>query len=310
MISRIASSTSAEVPLGLLEPRAGRGADVQAELAGIDRREEVVADERQQRQPADDDQRRTTANTRPRCAQVPRQHARRTPSRSRSNARSNAGVDAGRRSQPRAGAWPWACDLGRQQVLHHRRHERPRQQVRGQHREHDGQGQRREQVLRRARRGTPPRRTRCRSSASRRTPAPAICWAPSRIACRSGLPSARLRWMFSISTVASSTRMPTASARPPSVITLSEWPSANSSDDRRQDRQRDRDGDDQRAAPATRGTAGSSPPSAAAAIDALDARTPSIGRRDEQRLVEQQLDLSAPGGAAARIVGQHAPSPG
>jgi len=32
--------------------------------------------------------------------------------------------------------------------------------------------------------------------------------------------------MFSISTVASSTRMPTASARPPSVITLSVWPIA------------------------------------------------------------------------------------
>lgn len=32
--------------------------------------------------------------------------------------------------------------------------------------------------------------------------------------------------MFSISTVASSTRMPTASAIPPSVMTLSVWPSA------------------------------------------------------------------------------------
>ena len=31
--------------------------------------------------------------------------------------------------------------------------------------------------------------------------------------------------MFSISTVASSTRMPTASASPPSVMTLSVWPS-------------------------------------------------------------------------------------
>jgi hypothetical protein len=35
-----------------------------------------------------------------------------------------------------------------------------------------------------------------------------------------------LRWMFSMATVASSTRMPTASARPPSVITLSVMPSA------------------------------------------------------------------------------------
>ena len=33
--------------------------------------------------------------------------------------------------------------------------------------------------------------------------------------------------MFSISTVASSTRMPTASAMPPSVMVLSDWPSAH-----------------------------------------------------------------------------------
>ena len=54
----------------------------------------------------------------------------------------------------------------------------------------------------------------------------AICAAPSRIASHDRLPFARLRWMFSISTVASSTRMPTASARPPSVMTLSVSPSA------------------------------------------------------------------------------------
>ena len=35
---------------------------------------------------------------------------------------------------------------------------------------------------------------------------------------------ARFRWMFSISTVASSTRMPTANARPPRVIMLMVWP--------------------------------------------------------------------------------------
>ena len=39
-----------------------------------------------------------------------------------------------------------------------------------------------------------------------------------------GLPMPKLRLMFSISTVASSTRMPTASARPPSVIVLSVCP--------------------------------------------------------------------------------------
>ena len=54
----------------------------------------------------------------------------------------------------------------------------------------------------------------------------AICWAPSRMAWRSLFPIARFRWMFSISTVASSTRMPTARAKPPSVMMLSVWPSA------------------------------------------------------------------------------------
>ena len=48
----------------------------------------------------------------------------------------------------------------------------------------------------------------------------AICCAPSRIAWTVSLPMARLRLMFSISTVASSTRMPTASARPPKVMML------------------------------------------------------------------------------------------
>jgi len=48
----------------------------------------------------------------------------------------------------------------------------------------------------------------------------AICAAPSRIAFSTSLPSSMLRLMFSISTVASSTRMPTASAKPPSVMML------------------------------------------------------------------------------------------
>ena len=52
----------------------------------------------------------------------------------------------------------------------------------------------------------------------------AICWAPSSTARTSGFFMAMLRCVFSISTVASSTRMPTASAMPPSVITLMVWP--------------------------------------------------------------------------------------
>ena len=54
----------------------------------------------------------------------------------------------------------------------------------------------------------------------------AICDAPSRMACLSSLPMARLRSIFSISTVASSTRIPTASARPPRVMMFMVWPRA------------------------------------------------------------------------------------
>src|SRR3569832_1764155 len=56
----------------------------------------------------------------------------------------------------------------------------------------------------------------------------AICAAPSRMACSISLPSSRLRLMFSISTVASSTRMPTASASPPRVMMLMVSPRAAS----------------------------------------------------------------------------------
>ncbi len=55
-----------------------------------------------------------------------------------------------------------------------------------------------------------------------------ICWAPSRIACGTVLPFSRCQLMFSMVTVASSTRMPTASASPPKVMMLRVWPSADS----------------------------------------------------------------------------------
>ena len=50
--------------------------------------------------------------------------------------------------------------------------------------------------------------------------------APSRIAWRSSVPSCRWRSMFSMVTIAWSTRMPTESASPPSVMMLSVWPRA------------------------------------------------------------------------------------
>ena len=53
----------------------------------------------------------------------------------------------------------------------------------------------------------------------------AICCEPSSTARMSDFFMAMLRWMFSMATVASSTRMPTARAMPPSVMTLTVWPS-------------------------------------------------------------------------------------
>ena len=47
-----------------------------------------------------------------------------------------------------------------------------------------------------------------------------ICWAPSRIAVSRSLPISRCELMFSMVTVASSTRMPMASAKPLSVMML------------------------------------------------------------------------------------------
>jgi hypothetical protein len=55
-----------------------------------------------------------------------------------------------------------------------------------------------------------------------------ICAAPSMIAVSTGLPCSKCHSMLSIVTVASSTRMPTASASPPNVITLSVCPKAAS----------------------------------------------------------------------------------
>ena len=57
----------------------------------------------------------------------------------------------------------------------------------------------------------------------------AICCAPVRMVSRRLFPSGSRRLMFSISTVASSTRMPTARARPPRVMMLMVSPMAPSS---------------------------------------------------------------------------------
>jgi hypothetical protein len=63
---------------------------------------------------------------------------------------------------------------------------------------------------------------------SERVAATTIWFAPSRIAVLMALPCSRCQLMFSIVTVASSTSIPTARAKPPKVITLIVSPSAAS----------------------------------------------------------------------------------
>ena len=64
---------------------------------------------------------------------------------------------------------------------------------------------------------------------SSETKAGCTIWrAPSRIAVLTSLPCSRCQLIFSMVTVASSTRMPTASARPPRVMMFKVWPVAHS----------------------------------------------------------------------------------
>ena len=106
-------------------------------------------------------------------------------------------------------------------------------------------------------------------------------------------PCSRCQLMFSIVTVASSTRMPTASARPPSVITLMVSPDRRERRHGRQDRERNRDRDDERRAPAAEKDedhqAGQRRGDDALEDDRID------GCIDEGRLVVDRVELQALG---------------
>ena len=71
MIWRMASSTWAKYSCGLLDARAGRAADVQADLPGVDRREEVVADQREQQRDRPDHQHDEAGDDRARGVPAP-----------------------------------------------------------------------------------------------------------------------------------------------------------------------------------------------------------------------------------------------
>ena len=102
-------------------------------------------------------------------------------------------------------------------------------------RSHRRRSWRRPRPCRAARRGSAPapagrrpRRRRCRSPASRPGSAAAMPAEPSSTASSKGIFSSNRRWVFSMVTVESSTSMPTASASPPRVMVLMVWPSAES----------------------------------------------------------------------------------
>ena len=166
-----------------------------------------------------------------------------------------------RRSKPRAGSrreriarHVRRCVLGRDarfsRVLRHRRHQRARQQVRREHREDDRLRQRHEQIPRDA--GEEEHRHEHDADAQRRDERRhgdllrRRRGSPARAAC----PARGCGGCSRSSTVASSTRMPTASARPPSVMMLIVSPSALERDDRARIDSGIEIGDDQRAAPA------------------------------------------------------------
>ena len=175
---------------------------------------------------------------------------------------------------------------------HQRRHERPRNA-------RSWRASRTPPPRPAARTDTAPRRsektsaqTRCRCTAWRQTPAaqfPARRREWRRPSC---LPCAMCRWMFSIATVASSTRMPTASARPPSVIRLIVSPSALKARNRTKHRQRDGKRDDQRAAPRTEEQQNHQRRQRRG--DDAFAQNAADGRAHEQRLVGKFLARASP----------------
>ena len=111
----------------------------------------------------------------------------------------------------------------------------------------------------------------------------------------------RLRLMFSTSTVASSTRIPTASASPPSVMMLMVSP-RRQHDDRRQNGQRNGRGNNQRASPTAQENQNHQ--SRQAAAIRASRTTPLIA--PEQRWIDRRAVSSSAAGSVAAICGSSA----
>ena len=185
-----------------------------------------------------------------------------------------------------------------------RRHQRARQDVRADHREHHRLGQRHEQEARDA--GQEEHRHEHDADAQRRDERRhAICaGAVEDRRLERPCPARRCAGCSRSSTVASSTRMPTASARPPSVMMLSVSPSACSSEDRGQDRQRDRERDDQvlRQLPRKSRIISAVRPAAIMRLVRRRRRSPRATNTDWSN---EQRDLERPAAASPATLRQH-----
>jgi len=172
-------------PLRLLDPRPGRPAHVESDLAGVDRGEEVATDEGNESDGGRDERR----EARKRDATVledPRQ-AEAVDVPCLLEARVERVVDAPERaSVPRR----IAMNLVREEVPDHRRHERPREQIGGAHGEHDRERQRGEEGLAAPVRNATGAKTMQMHSVDTNAGI-AICAAPSRIAWTIGFLWAR-----------------------------------------------------------------------------------------------------------------------
>ena len=130
------------------------------------------------------------------------------------------------------------------------RHQGAREQVRRDHREPDRQRERHEELpcRRPTMKNEGTNTARMQNIESRRADGGSAARPRRRPRARE-TPGSMCVWMFSISTVASSTSTPTASARPPSVMMLIVWPVSPEQHHGAEQRERNVEHDDQRAAP-------------------------------------------------------------
>ena len=218
-----------EIALGLLKPGGGRRTNMQAHLAGIHLREKISPEPREQQQRASHQQNEENAGDgRPPDAKrddVAIAFAEAVEAVLESvmdqteNIEPRAWRDASCAGVPRMTLERRAHEIGEQH-----RHQREGQRKAGDQRNADRQRQRREQIFGRAlqqkhRHEHDADAQRRKRGRNRDFAAALTRWPPAaiRLLCT-------WRSIFSITTVLLSTRMPTASAKPPSVIVFNVWP--------------------------------------------------------------------------------------